>query len=49
MSLSNAKLPSLKQKIEEREKIEKELEKIDDKIDEIVGEKKVKIIKKIKK
>ena len=46
MSLLNAKLPSLKKKLEEKELLEKELVKVDDKIDEIVGESKVKIIKK---
>ncbi len=49
MSITQAKLPSLKKKLEEKEMLEKELDKVDDKIDEIVGETKVKITKKNKK
>lgn len=36
-------LKSLKDKIEEKAVLQKELEKVDDKIDEIVGDTKVKI------
>jgi len=47
-TLGNAKMSSLKDKIEEKAVLEKEIEKVDDKIDELVGEKKAKIIKKKK-
>lgn len=49
MGISDAKLPSLKKKLEEKQVLETELTKVEDKIDELVGEKKVKIIKKNKK
>jgi hypothetical protein len=45
-TLGNAKLVSLKQKLEEKEKLEKEVAKVSDKIDTLVGEKKEKIAKK---
>lgn len=43
MSLQNAKLPKLIDKLEEKAALEAELAGVDDKIDEIVGEKKSKI------
>lgn len=46
MSLGKFKRKTLGQKLEEKAVLEKELVKIDDKIDEIVGDTKVKIIKK---
>lgn len=46
MSLSDAKMPTLKQKLEEKAVLEQELAKVDEKIDEIAGEKKVKITRK---
>lgn len=49
MGISNAKMPTLKKKLEEKAILESELVKVEDKIQEIVGEKKVKIIKKNKK
>lgn len=40
------RMKSLKDKLEAKAVLQKELEKVDDKIDEIVGDTKVKIIKK---
>ena len=45
-TLANAKLVSLKQKLEQKEVLEKEVAKVSDKIDTLVGEKKEKIAKK---
>ena len=45
-TLSSAKLVSLKQKLEEKEVLEKEVEVVDEKIEKLVGEKKEKIVKK---
>jgi hypothetical protein len=42
-TLNEAKMPNLKQKIEAKAVLEKEIVKLDDEIDELVGEKKVKI------
>ena len=47
--MSESKLPTLKEKLEIKEVLEKELIKVDDAIDEITNPKKVKIIKKNKK
>lgn len=46
MSLQKFKKPSLKDKLTKKEVLEKELTKVDDEIDAITGEKKVKISKK---
>ena len=43
---NDSKLPTLKQKLEEKALLEKEVEKVDDKIDELTSPKKVKIKKK---
>lgn len=45
-TLANAKLVSLKQKLEEKELLEQEIVKVDEKITTLVGEKKQKIAKK---
>ena len=45
MSLSEAKLPNLKQKLEEKAVLEKEIEKVDDTIEELTNPKKVKVVK----
>lgn len=42
-TLNDAKMPTLKQKLEEKAALETELAKVDDKIDEIAGETQVKI------
>ncbi len=49
MSLTNSKMKSLKDKHEELELIEKKKVEVEDKIDELVGEKKSKISKVNKK
>jgi len=45
-TLASAKLVSLKKKLEEKEVLEKEVAKVSDKIDTLVGEKKEKVSKK---
>lgn len=45
-TLKDAKMPTLKGKLETKHVLEQELAKVDDAIDEITGPKKVKIIKK---
>jgi hypothetical protein len=45
-TLANSKMVSLKQKLEEKEVLEKAVEKVDEKIEKLVGEKKEKIAKK---
>ena len=49
MSLQEAKLPKLIDKLETKAVLEKELAKVDDAIDEITSPKKVKIKRKLKK
>lgn len=44
-TLGNSKMSSLKDKIEEKAILQEKLTEVDDKIDEIVGDKKVKIKK----
>lgn len=46
MSINDFKMPSLKEKLAQREQVKQELDKIDDVIDKITSPKKVKIIKK---
>jgi len=43
MSLQNAKMPKLIDKLEAKAKLQEEIAKVDDAIDEIVGDKKAKI------
>ena len=45
-TLNDAKMPSLKDKLEEKVILENKLVEVDDAIDKITGEKKVKISKK---
>lgn len=45
MGIQNPKLVTLKQKLEEKALLEKEIVKVSDKIDTLVGEKKAKIKK----
>ncbi len=45
-TLNESKMPTLKEKLETKQALEKELAKVDDAIDEITSPKKVKIIKK---
>lgn len=49
MSLKDSKLPTLKEKLEAKISLEKELQKVDDAIDEITKPVEVKIIKSKKK
>lgn len=48
MSLQSAKLVSLKQKLEEKAILEEAVEKVEEKIDKLVGEKEIKIKRKKK-
>jgi len=49
MGLKDFKMPSLKEKLETKAVLEKELAKVDEEIDEVTSPKKVKIKRKIKK
>jgi hypothetical protein len=49
MGLNEIRMPSLKDKLVQREVLKKEVEKVDEAIEKMVGDKQVKIKRKLKK